>query len=213
MVWASKRVNRPIKWAAERSESFLSDAHGRDHVTHAELALDANGKFLALRVHTTANMGAYLSTFASCIPTILYATLLAGQYTTPAIFCEVTAAFTNTAPVDAYRGAGRPEATYVVERIVHQAAVETGVPQDELRRRNFIREFPYQTPVALNYDIGNFDQTLDAAMQMADVAGFAARKADAQKRGKLRGLGYASYIEACGLAPSNVAGSLGARAG
>src|SRR5690348_16605486 len=213
MVWASKRVNRPIKWTAERSESFLSDAHGRDHVTHAELALDKNGKFLAMRVRTTANMGAYLSTFASCIPTILYATLLAGQYATPAIHCEVTATFTNTAPVDAYRGAGRPEATYVVERIVHQAAVETGIPQDEIRRRNFIREFPYQTPVALNYDIGNYDQTLDAAMQMADVAGFAARKAEAQKRGKLRGLGYAAYIEACGLAPSNIAGSLGARAG
>src|SRR5436190_1683737 len=213
MVWASKRVGRPIKWVAERSESFLSDAHGRDHVTRAELALDQDGKFLALRVHTIAAMGAYLSTFASCIPTILYATLLAGQYTTPAIFCEVTAAFTNTAPVDAYRGAGRPEATYVVERIVHQAAVETGVPQDELRRRNFIREFPYQTPVALNYDVGNYDATLDAAMAMADVTGFAARKADAQKRGKLRGLGYASYIEACGLAPSNIAGALGARAG
>jgi aerobic carbon-monoxide dehydrogenase large subunit len=213
MVWASKRVNRPIKWVAERSESFLTDAHGRDHVTHAELALDKDGKFLALRVQTTANMGAYLSTFASCIPTILYATLLAGQYTTPAIWCEVTAAFTNTAPVDAYRGAGRPEATYVVERIVHQAAVEMDIPQDELRRRNFIREFPYQTPVALNYDIGNYDQTLDAAMQTADVAGFAARRAEAQKRGKLRGLGYASYIEACGLAPSNVAGALGARAG
>ena len=213
MVWASKRVNRPIKWAAERSESFLSDAHGRDHVTHAELALDKDGKFLALRVQTTANMGAYLSTFASCIPTILYATLLAGQYTTPAIWCEVTAAFTNTAPVDAYRGAGRPEATYVVERIVHQAAVEMNLPQDEIRRRNFIREFPYQTPVALNYDIGNYDQTLEAAIEMADVAGFPARKAEAQTRGKLRGLGYASYIEACGLAPSNVAGSLGARAG
>jgi len=213
MVWASKRVNRPIKWAAERSESFLSDAHGRDHVTHAELALDKDGKFLALRVQTTANMGAYLSTFASCIPTILYATLLAGQYTTPAIHCEVTAVFTNTAPVDAYRGAGRPEATYVVERIVHQAAVETGIAQDELRRRNFIREFPYQTPVALNYDIGNYDQTLDAANELADVAGFAARKAEAKQRGKLRGLGYASYIEACGLAPSNIAGALGARAG
>ena len=128
MVWASKRVNRPIKWTAERSEAFLSDAHGRDHVTHAELALDKDGKFLAMRVHTTANMGAYLSTFASCIPTILYATLLAGQYTTPAIYCEVTASFTNTAPVDAYRGAGRPEATYVVERLVHQAAVEIGHP-------------------------------------------------------------------------------------
>ena len=157
MVWASKRVNRPIKWAAERSESFLSDAHGRDHVTHVELALDKDGKFLAMRVHTTAAMGAYLSTFASCIPTILYATLLAGQYTTPAIYAEVTASFTNTAPVDAYRGAGRPEATYVVERIVHQAAVDLGIPQDEIRRRNFIRTFPYQTPVALVYDTGNYD--------------------------------------------------------
>ncbi|HLX30426.1 MAG TPA: xanthine dehydrogenase family protein molybdopterin-binding subunit [Casimicrobiaceae bacterium] len=213
MVFASKRINRPIKWAAERSESFLADAHGRDHVTQAELALDKDGKFLALRVHTTANMGAYLSTFASCIPTILYATLLAGQYTTPVIYCEVTAAFTNTAPVDAYRGAGRPEATYVVERIVHQAGVEMGIPQDEIRRRNFIRTFPYQTPVALNYDTGNYDQTLEAAMQMADVAGFAKRRDEAKRRGKLRGLGYASYIEACGLAPSNIAGALGARAG
>ena len=213
MVWAVKRVGRPIKWAAERSESFLSDAHGRDHVTHAELALDANGKFLALRVNTTAAMGAYLSTFASCIPTILYATLLAGQYTTPTIYCQVVAAFTNTAPVDAYRGAGRPEATYVVERIVHQAAVELGIPQDEIRRRNFIRDFPYQTPVALLYDTGGYDATLDDANAAADVKGFAARKAEAAKRGKLRGLGYASYIEACGLAPSNVAGSLGARAG
>ena len=213
MVFASKRINRPIKWAAERSESFLSDAHGRDHVTHAELALDKWGKFLALRVQTTANMGAYLSTFASCIPTILYATLLAGQYATPAIHCEVTATFTNTAPVDAYRGAGRPEATYVVERIVHQAAAEMGIAQDEIRRRNFIRSFPHQTPVALNYDTGDYEQTLDAAIEMADVAGFAARRAEAQKRGKLRGIGYAAYIEACGLAPSNIAGSLGARAG
>src|SRR6187455_722692 len=213
VTWAVSRVGRPIKWTAERSESFLSDAHGRDHVTHAELALDANGKFLALRVQTTANMGAYLSTFASCIPTILYATLLAGQYTTPVIYAEVTAAFTNTAPVDAYRGAGRPEATYVVERIVHQAAHEMNIPQDELRRRNFIRTFPYQTPVALLYDTGGYDATLDEAMMMADVKGFAARKAEAAKRGKLRGLGFSSYIEACGLAPSNVAGALGARAG
>jgi carbon-monoxide dehydrogenase large subunit len=213
MVWASKKVNRTIKWTADRSEAFLSDAHGRDHVTHAELALDKDGKFLAMRVTTTAAMGAYLSTFASCIPTILYATLLAGQYTTPAIYCEVTAVFTNTAPVDAYRGAGRPEATYVVERLVHAAAVETGVAQDELRRRNFIRNFPYQTPVALMYDIGGYDACLDEAMKMADVKGFASRKADAEKRGKLRGLGYASYIEACGIAPSNIAGALGARAG
>ncbi|MEP6996759.1 MAG: xanthine dehydrogenase family protein molybdopterin-binding subunit [Betaproteobacteria bacterium] len=213
LVWVSKRVNRPIKWTAERSESFLSDAHGRDHVTHAELALDKDGKFLGMRVQTTAAMGAYLSTFASCIPTILYATLLAGQYTTPAIWCEVTAVFTNTAPVDAYRGAGRPEATYVVERIVHAAAVEMGVAQDEIRRRNFIRKFPYQTPVALLYDIGDYDACLDEAMKIADTKGFAARKAEAAGRGKLRGLGYASYIEACGIAPSNIAGALGARAG
>ena len=171
MVWASKKVNRPIKWAADRSEAFLTDAHGRDHVTHVELALDKDGKFLAMRVITTANMGAYLSTFASCIPTILYATLLAGQYTTPAIFCEVTASFTNTAPVDAYRGAGRPEATFVVERIVHQAAVDMKIPQDEIRRRNFIRTFPYATPVALTYDTGNYDATLDGAMKVADTNG------------------------------------------
>jgi len=213
MVWASKRVNRPIKWACERSESFLSDAHGRDHVTHVELACTKDGKFLAMRVHTIAAMGAYLSTFASCIPTILYATLLAGQYTTPVIYAEVTASFTNTAPVDAYRGAGRPEATYVVERIVHQAALDLGIAQDEIRRRNFIRTFPYQTPVALVYDTGNYDQTLDEAMKMANVKEFPARKAEAGKRGKLRGIGYASYIEACGIAPSNIAGALGARAG
>jgi len=213
LVWASKRVNRPIKWTADRSEAFLSDAHGRDHVTHAELALDKDGRFLAMRVQTIAAMGAYLSTFASCIPTILYATLLAGQYTTPAIWCEVTAVFTNTAPVDAYRGAGRPEATYVVERLVHAAAEEMGIAQDEIRRRNFIRKFPHQTPVALLYDVGDYDACLDEAMKMADTSGFAARKAEAAKRGKLRGIGYASYIEACGLAPSNIAGALGARAG
>ncbi len=212
-VWASKLVGRPIKWTAERSESFVSDAHGRDHFTKAELALDKDGKFLAMRVTTKAAMGAYLSTFASCIPTILYATLLAGQYTTPAIHCEVTAVFTNTAPVDAYRGAGRPEATYVVERLVATAAKELGIAQDEIRRRNFIRSFPYATPVALTYDIGDYDACLEGAMQLADVAGFPKRREEAAKRGMLRGLGYSSYIEACGLAPSNIAGALGARAG
>ena len=212
-VWASRLVGRPIKWTADRSEAFLSDAHGRDHWTKAELALDKDGKFLALRVKTSASMGAYLSTFASCIPTILYATLLAGQYTTPAIHAEVTAVFTNTAPVDAYRGAGRPEATYVVERLVATAANEMKIAQDEIRRRNFIRTFPYATPVALTYDIGDYDACLEGAMKMADVAGFAKRKEAAAKNGKLRGLGYSSYIEACGLAPSNIAGALGARAG
>ena len=213
ITWASKQVNRPIKWTAERSESFMADAHGRDHLTKAELALDNNGRFLALRVATTANMGAYLSTFASCIPTILYATLLAGQYTTQAIYCKVTAVFTNTAPVDAYRGAGRPEATYVVERLVDTAARELGIDRAEIRRRNFITQFPYQTPVALCYDTGNYDATLTAALKLADVTGFEARRKEAGQRGKLRGLGYSTYIEACGLAPSNIAGSLGARAG
>jgi carbon-monoxide dehydrogenase large subunit len=213
ITWASKAVNRPIKWTAERAESFASDAHGRDHVTTAELALDADGRFLAMRVQTAANLGAYLSTFASCVPTILYGTLLAGQYTTPAIYCEVTAVFTNTAPVDAYRGAGRPEATFVVERLVSTAAREMNIPQPELRRRNFIRTFPYQTPVALCYDTGNYDATLTSAMKLAEVGGFEARKRDSAARGKLRGIGYSTYIEACGLAPSNVAGALGARAG
>ena len=213
VTWASRQLGRPVKWTAERSESFVSDAHGRDHHTVAEMAMDKDGKFLAMRVHTTANLGAYLSTFASCIPTILYATLLAGQYTTPAIYCEVTAVFTNTAPVDAYRGAGRPEATYVVERLVETAARDMKLDPAEIRRRNFIRTFPYQTPVALMYDTGNYDATLDAAMKMADVAGFPKRKEEAAKRGKLRGLGYTCYIEACGIAPSNIAGALGARAG
>ncbi|HUJ86584.1 MAG TPA: xanthine dehydrogenase family protein molybdopterin-binding subunit [Burkholderiales bacterium] len=213
VTWASRQLGRPVKWTAERSESFVSDAHGRDHHTLAELALNKDGKFLAMRVQTTANMGAYLSTFASCIPTILYATLLAGQYTTPAIYCEVTAVFTNTAPVDAYRGAGRPEATYVVERLVETAARELKLDPAEIRRRNFIKSFPYQTPVALMYDTGDYEATLGAVMKMADVAGFPKRREEAAKRGKLRGLGYATYIEACGLAPSNVAGALGARAG
>src|SRR5687768_17107320 len=186
VTWAAKQLNRPVKWTAERSESYVSDAHGRDHYSSAELALDKDGKFLALRVKTTANLGAYLSTFASCIPTILYATLLAGQYTTPLIYCEVTAVFTNTTPVDAYRGAGRPEATYVVERLVETAARELKIDPAELRRRNFIRAFPYQTPVALCYDTGNYEATLKAAQQLADVSGYAKRKEDSAKKGKLR---------------------------
>jgi carbon-monoxide dehydrogenase large subunit len=213
LVWASKQCGRPIKWTAERSESFLSDAHGRDHLTTAELGIDKDGKFVGLRVHTVANLGAYLSTFASCVPTILYATLLAGQYATPKISCTVEAMFTNTAPVDAYRGAGRPEATYVVERMVETAAHELGIDPAELRRRNFIRSFPYPTPVGLTYDTGDYDATLDRGIELADVAGFAARKAASEAKGLKRGIGYACYIEACGIAPSAVAGALGARAG
>ncbi|MDB5999813.1 MAG: xanthine dehydrogenase family protein molybdopterin-binding subunit, partial [Rhizobacter sp.] len=213
LVWASKRVGRPIKWAADRSEAFLTDAHGRDHATKAELAMDEKGNFLALRVKTIANMGAYLSTFASSVPTILYATLLAGQYKTPAIYAEVKAVFTNTSPVDAYRGAGRPEATYVVERMVETAARDMGMDPVQIRRQNFITEFPYATPVGLTYDTGDYEAHMAKALHIADVAGFAARNAESAAKGKLRGLGYSCYIEACGLAPSNIAGALGARAG
>ena len=213
LVWASRKLRRPIKWTADRSESFLSDAHGRDHLTTVELAATKEGQFLALRVHTTANLGAYLSTFASCVPTILYATLLAGQYATPKIYAEVAGVFTNTAPVDAYRGAGRPEATYVVERIVERCAHDLGIDPAELRRKNFITTFPYATPVGLTYDTGDYDATLTRAIELADVAGFAARQAESEKNGKKRGLGYSAYIEACGIAPSNIAGALGARAG
>ncbi len=213
LVWAAKRVGRPIKWTAERSESFLTDAHGRDHATTAELALDADGHMLALKVDTIANMGAYLSTFASSVPTILYATLLSGQYKTPAIYANVKAVFTNTAPVDAYRGAGRPEATYLVERIVEQAAREMKMDVTELRRKNFVTEFPFASPVGLTYDTGDFGALLDRAKKVADVEGFAARREASKAKGKLRGIGYSCYIEACGLAPSNIAGALGARAG
>src|SRR5690348_14202287 len=215
VTWASAKVGKPVKWTAERSESFISDAQGRDHVTHAELALDKDGKFLALKVSTVANMGGYLSTFAPAIPTYLYATLLAGTYTTPAVYCEVKAVFTNTVPVDAYRGAGRPEATYVVERIVETAAHEMKLDPAELRRRNFVPKnaYPYQTPVALQYDSGDYFTTLEMALKAADYAGFEKRRQEAAKHGKLRGIGIAAYIEACGIAPSAVAGALGARAG
>src|ERR1700726_784888 len=215
VTWAAGKVNRPVKWTAERSESFMSDAHGRDHVTHVELALDGDAKFLALKVSTIANMGAYLSTFAPCIPTYLYGTLLAGTYTTPAIYVEPRGVFPHPVPVDPYRGAGRPEATFLLERIVDLAADELGMDPAELRRRNFIAKdaYPYQTPVALQYDSGDYFTTLELALKASDVQGFEARRREAAARGKLRGLGIATYIEACGIAPSAVVGSLGARAG
>ena len=215
VTWASAKVRRPIKWTADRTESFMSDAHGRDHVSTAEMAVDKDGKFLGLRIHTLANMGAYLSTFAPAVPTYLYATLLAGVYTTPVIYCEVKAVFTNTVPVDAYRGAGRPEASFLLERLVDCIAHDIGIDRVELRRRNFIpaNAFPYQTPVALQYDSGDYQTTLKVALKNADWDGFEARRAEAIKRGKLRGIGISTYLEACGIAPSAVVGSLGARAG
>jgi carbon-monoxide dehydrogenase large subunit len=213
--WASRKVQRPVKWTAERTEAFLSDAHGRDHVSSAEMALDENGKFLALRVMTRANLGAYLSTFGTMVPSYLYAFLLAGQYTTPLIYSEVKAVFTNTAPVDASRGAGRPEATYLVERLVDVAAAEMGLDPAEIRRRNFIPKdaFPYQTPVVQCYDSGDYEAALDKAMELADYAGFAARAEEARSRGKRRGIGFSSYVEACGIAPSAAVGQLGGGVG
>ena len=212
-VWAARKVNRPVKWTADRTEAFLADAHGRDHLTHAELAMDENGKIIALRASTKANMGAYLSTFASSVPTYLYAPLLSGQYNIPAIYAEVEAVYTNTAPVDAYRGAGRPEATFVVERLIEVAARELGMDPAEFRRKNFVTQFPHQTPVIMAYDVGDYDASLTKAQQMHDTAGFAARKAASASKGKLRGLGYSAYIEACGIAPSAAVGSLGAGVG
>ncbi len=215
VTWAAGRLRRPVKWTAERAEGFASDNQARDHLTHAELALDRDGKFLALRVATLANLGGYLSSFAPAIPTWSYGPLLAGTYATPAVYVEVKGVFTNTVPVDAYRGAGRPEACYVVERLVDTAAREIGIDPAELRRRNFIPKdaYPYQTPVALTYDSGDYFTTLDMALAAADYAGFERRRQESARAGKLRGIGIATYIEACAMAPSVIAGQLGARAG
>lgn len=212
-TFAAKALNRPVKWTASRSEAFISDAHGRDHVTKIELALDAENNFTALRTDTLANMGAYLSTFAPSVPTWLHGTLMAGNYKTPLIYVNVKAVFTNTVPVDAYRGAGRPEATYQLERVIDKAARELGVDPIALRRQNFITEFPYATPVAVEYDTGDYNATMDKLEEMADFKGFAKRREASEAEGKLRGLGVNCYIEACGIAPSNLVGQLGARAG
>ncbi len=212
-LWASKRVGRPVKWVCDRSEAFLADAHGRDHVTHAEMAFDADGKITALRAKTIANLGAYMSTFSSSVPTYLYATLLSGQYEIPQIYCEVDAVYTNTGPVDAYRGAGRPEATFVVERLVEVGAREMGQDPAELRRKNFIKNFPHQTPVIMSYDTGDYNASLKKAMELADYKGFAKRKRESARHGKLRGIGLSTYIEACGIAPSQAVGSLGCGVG
>src|SRR5690606_22538995 len=186
---------------------------GRDHVSEVQMGFDADNRMVALKVDTIANFGAYMSLFSSCVPTYLYATLLSGQYVIPAIHCNVRTVYTNTAPVDAYRGAGRPEATYLIERTVETAARELGISPAKLRRRNFIREFPYQTPVIRNYDTGDYEASLEAALKAADYAGFPARREEAKRRGKLRGIGMSCYIEACGLAPSQAVGSLGAGVG
>ena len=212
-LWASKKTGVPVKWVADRTESFLTDAHGRDHHSTVEMAFDKNNRITGLKVDTIANLGAYMSLFSSSVPTYLYATLLSGQYDIPAIHANVRTVYTNTAPVDAYRGAGRPEATYLLERTMETAARELGVSPAELRRSNFITQFPHQTPVIMCYDAGNYSASLDAAMKAADYTGFAKRRDKAKKAGKLRGIGMSAYIEACGIAPSAAVGSLGAGVG
>lgn len=212
-LWASKKTGVPVKWTSDRTEAFLTDAHGRDHVSKVRMAFDADHRIIGLKVDTIANLGAYMSLFSSCVPTYLYATLLSGQYAIPAIHANVRTVYTNTVPVDAYRGAGRPEATYLLERTIETAARELGISPAELRRKNFIRSFPHQTPVIMNYDAGDYEASLSAAMQAADWDGFSGRRTEAEARGKRRGIGMSCYIEACGLAPSAAVGSLGAGVG
>ncbi|MBS1978602.1 MAG: xanthine dehydrogenase family protein molybdopterin-binding subunit [Bacteroidetes bacterium] len=219
VTWCSNKIGRPIKWTAERTESFLLDAHGRDHRTKAEMGFDKDGKIVALRVKTHANLGAYLSTFASCVPTYLHGTLLQGLYTTPKINVDVTGVFTHTNAVDAYRGAGRPEATYILERLLDLGALEMGKDPAELRQMNFIPPFDgvkqpgYQTQVALQYDSGNYEGVLKKGLEAFNYKDFRKRQKEAAKSGKILGVGISTYIEACGIAPSAVVGSLGARAG
>jgi aerobic carbon-monoxide dehydrogenase large subunit len=215
VLFAAKKLNRPVKWTARRSESFVSDAQGRDHETVAEAAVSSDGKLLALRVDTIANMGAYLTTFAPAVPTYLYGTLMNGTYKWNAVHCHVRGAYTNTVGVDAYRGAGRPEATYTLERIVSAVAMELGMDAAEIRRKNFIQpdEFPYQTPVALQYDSGNYEPALDMALEKLGYNALRAQQAEGRKNGKYIGIGIATYLEACGLAPSALVGALGAQAG
>jgi len=212
-LWAARKVRRPVKWTGDRSEAFLTDAHGRDHISKAEMAFDQDHRIIGLRVKTHANFGAYMSLFSSAVPTYLYATLLSGQYDIPAIYAEVIGVYTNTTPVDAYRGAGRPEASYLVERLMETAARQLKVDPAELRRKNFVKSFPHQTPVILTYDAGDFGASLDAALKAIDYAGFPARKEKSRQQGKLRGIGFSCYIEACGIAPSKAVGSLGAGVG
>lgn len=208
VLLAAQTLGRPVKWTAERSaDGFVSDSQGRDHVSVAELALDAELNFTALKVRTKANLGAYLSNFGVFIPTAASSKMLVGVYKTPAIHVEVTGLFTNTTPVDAYRGAGRPEAAYLVERLVDKAAQDLGVDPAELRRRNYIpaEAMPYETPLGTTYDSGLFERNMNRALEIADIEGFPARRKEAEAKGKLRGIGQAYYIECCGAGPGEQA--------
>ncbi|OAI50155.1 hypothetical protein AYO46_02900 [Betaproteobacteria bacterium SCGC AG-212-J23] len=209
VVWAARRLRRPVKWIAGRNESFLSDTQGRDHVTRATLGLDEEGHFVGLQVTTRADLGAYVSSFGAAIAGPIYSALLAGVYRTPAVFVEVNGFFSNSVPTDAYRGAGRPEACYVLEQLADKAAGELGIDRAEIRRRNFIppSAMPYKTPVGPTYDCGDFPKVFERALELADYAGFAKRR----KPG--HGIGIACYIESSGVAPSRLAAAMGARVG
>ena len=200
VVWAAKKLGRPVRWTGERADSFLADAHGRDNVIEAALALDKSGRFLALRIDNIANLGAYLSQFGPFIPTLAGAHMMTGVYRFEAAYVRVRGVFTNTAPVDAYRGAGRPEAAYVIERMVDAAARALGVDAAEVRRKNFIRpeDMPHTTALGTVYDSGKFQQNLDDAIRQAKLSELPVRRAAAKARGKLRGVGHATYIESCG---------------
>ncbi|MDB4292765.1 xanthine dehydrogenase family protein molybdopterin-binding subunit [Maribacter sp.] len=219
LTWASKEIGRPIKWTSDRTEAFLTDAHGRDHIVNSKMGFDKDGKIVAHLTDEFCAMGAYLSTFAPAVPTYLHGTLFQGVYTTPLIHLNVVAPFTHTVPVDAYRGAGRPEATYLLERIVSKAAKEMNMDPAELRFKNFIPPFNgttepgYQTQVALQYDSGNYHGVLKRGLEMLGYEDFRKEQEEARKNGKLLGVGISTYIEGCGIAPSAVVGSLGARAG
>ena len=209
LVWAARRLRRPVKWIAGRGESFLSDTQGRGHVTRAELAVDEQGRFLALKVQTIADIGAYVSTFGAAIPGPIYTALLAGVYRTPAVFVEVKGVFSNTLPTDAYRGAGRPEACYVLERLADKAARELGIDRAEIRRRNLIPKeaMPYKTPTGPTYDCGDFPKILERALILSKY------KCTKKSGNLLRGTGIACYVESSGVAPSKLAGMMGARGG
>jgi carbon-monoxide dehydrogenase large subunit len=206
-VWAARKAGRPVKWIGERADAFQTDTHGRDQVSEVALAMDAEGRFLALKVDTIANLGAYLSNYSTYIPTIASCPMLAGLYRTGAIHARVRCVFTHTVPVDAYRGAGRPEAAFLLERVVDAAARKLGLGPDEIRRRNFIppEAMPYKTPTGPTYDSGEFGALMDEAMGRADWAGAAARKAEAKARGRRRGIGMATYVEGCGGGPEDMA--------
>ena len=190
IAWAAKKIERPVKWVAERTESFLSDCHGRDHITHAELAVKNDGKIVGLKVETIANLGGYASLFATVTPTYLYGPLVLGLYDIPVAFCNVKAVYTNTAPVDAYRGAGRPEATYMIERLVEKAAKEMGIDRAEFRNKNFISKFPHQQCLVHNVDSGDYSAHLNKALELADYKNFENRRTESKSKGKLRGIGF-----------------------